>query len=133
MSNAAKPNEGMNRAKLYQLALFPMNNGATNVYFILVLSYVLNFGGGVLSLLPIFVSTMIAAMRVFDAFTDPILGALIDRTNTKFGKFRPYMVLGNLVMAVSILTLYILTPMIPETMMWARYVLFVVLYMSISC
>ncbi len=128
MSNAAKPNEGMNRAKLYQLALFPMNNGATNVYFILVLSYVLNFGGGVLSLLPIFVSTMIAAMRVFDAFTDPILGALIDRTNTKFGKFRPYMVLGNLVMAVSILTLYILTPMIPETMMWARYVLFVVLY-----
>ena len=121
-------NQSMNRAKLYQLALFPMNNGATNVYFILVLSYVLNFGGGVLGLLAVFVSTMIAAMRVFDAFTDPILGALIDRTNTKFGKFRPYMVLGNVIMAVSILALYILTPMVPETMMWARYVLFVVLY-----
>ena len=25
---------GVNRAKLYQLALFPMNNGATNVYFV---------------------------------------------------------------------------------------------------
>ena len=128
MSNVAKPNDGMNRAKLYQLALFPMNNGATNVYFILVLSYVLNFGGGVLGLLAVFVSTMIAAMRVFDAITDPILGALIDRTNTRFGKFRPYMVLGNAIMAVSILALYILTPMIPETMMWARYVMFVVLY-----
>ncbi len=120
--------KGMNRAKPYQLALFPMNNGATNVYFILVLSYVLNFGGGVLKLLPIFVSAMIAGMRVFDAITDPILGAMIDRTNTKFGKFRPYMILGNLIMAVSILALYILTPLIPETMMWARYVLFVVLY-----
>ncbi len=120
--------KGMNRAKMYQLALFPMNNGATNVYFILVLSYVLNFGGGVLKLLPIFVSTMIAGMRVFDAITDPILGALIDRTNTKFGKFRPYMILGNVIMAVSILALYMLTPLIPETAMWARYVLFVVLY-----
>ena len=128
MSNVAKPNDGMNRAKLYQLALFPMNNGATNVYFILVLSYVLNFGGGVLKLWPIFVSFMIAFMRVFDAITDPILGAMIDRTNTRFGKFRPYMALGNAIMAVSILALYILTPLIPETMMWARYVLFVVLY-----
>ena len=128
MSNVAKANDGVNRAKLYQLALFPMNNGATNVYFILVLSYVLNFGNGVLKLWPIFVSAMIAFMRVFDAITDPILGAMIDRTNSKFGKFRPYMVLGNLIMAVSILALYILTPMVPETMMWARYVLFVVLY-----
>jgi hypothetical protein len=30
----------MNRAKPYQLALFPMNNGATNVYFVLILSYI---------------------------------------------------------------------------------------------
>ena len=28
---------GLNRAKMYQLALFPMNNGATNVYFVLIL------------------------------------------------------------------------------------------------
>ncbi len=28
----------VNRAKPYQLALFPLNNGATNVYFVLVLS-----------------------------------------------------------------------------------------------
>ena len=34
------PNDGVNRAKLYQLALFPMNNGATNVYFVLILSYI---------------------------------------------------------------------------------------------
>ena len=32
-------NNGMNRAKFYQLALFPMNNGATNVYFVLSIPY----------------------------------------------------------------------------------------------
>ena len=30
----------MNRAKLYQLVLFPMNNGATNVYYILTLNFI---------------------------------------------------------------------------------------------
>lgn len=38
------------------------------------------------------------------------------------------MVLGNLVMAASILTLYIATPLIPESMMWLRYIVFVGLY-----
>ena len=30
---------GVNRAKLYQLVLFPLNNGATNVYYVLVILY----------------------------------------------------------------------------------------------
>ena len=67
-------------------------------------------------------------MRLFDAVTDPIIGALMDRTNGKFGKFRPFMVIGNLIMAVSILVLYCVTPLIPDTMIWARYAAFVGLY-----
>ena len=31
---------GMNRAKPYQLVLFPMNNGATNVYYILTMNFI---------------------------------------------------------------------------------------------
>ena len=119
---------GMNRAKFYQLALFPMNNGATNVYFVLILSYIATFGNKVLGLGMVFASMMITGMRVFDAVTDPIIGALMDKTNGKFGKFRPFMVIGNVVMALSVAALYILTPLVPETMMWLRYTLFVVLY-----
>ncbi len=119
---------GTNRAKFYQLALFPMNNGATNVYFVLILSYVAMFGDVVLGIAMIFASFMVTGMRVFDAITDPIIGAIMDKTDGKFGKFRPFMVLGNLVMAVSVIALYILTPMIPETMMWLRYTAFILLY-----
>ena len=121
-------NTALNRAKPYQLALFPLNNGATNVYFVLVLGYVLNFGSGVLGMAAVFVSVLITGMRVCDAITDPIIGALIDKTNGRFGKFRPFMVLGNLIMAGSILMLYILTPFIPESMMWLRYLVFIALY-----
>ena len=99
----------VNRAKTYQLVLFPLNNGATNVYYVLVLSYIATFGSKVLALSMLFASVMVTGMRLFDAITDPIIGALMDRTNGKFGKFRPFMVIGNLIMAASILVLYCLT------------------------
>lgn len=121
-------NNGMNRAKFYQLALFPMNNGATNVYFVLILSYIATFGNKVLGLAMVFASFMVTGMRVFDAITDPIIGAIMDKTDGKFGKFRPFMVLGNLVMAVSVIALYMVTPLIPATMMWLRYTAFIALY-----
>ena len=128
MSSQASQSSGVNRAKLYQLVLFPLNNGATNVYYVLVLSYIATFGANVLSLGTLFASVMVTGMRVFDAFTDPVIGALMDRTNGKFGKFRPFMVIGNVIMAVSILVLYGLTPLIPAEMMGARYAAFVALY-----
>ena len=119
---------GMNRAKFYQLALFPMNNGATNVYFVLILSYIATFGNKVLGLAMVFASFMVTGMRVFDAITDPIIGAIMDKTDGRFGKFRPFMVIGNAVMAVSVIALYILTPLVPATKLWLRYTLFILLY-----
>lgn len=121
-------NTATNRAKLYQLALFPMNNGATNVYFVLILSYIATFGNKVLGLAMVFASFMVTGMRVFDAITDPIIGALMDKTNGKFGKFRPFMVIGNAIMAVSVILLYLVTPLVPASAMALRYVLFVALY-----
>ena len=118
---------GLNRAKMYQLALFPMNNGATNVYFVLILSYVATFGENILGLIG-FASIMVTVMRLFDAVTDPVIGALMDKTNTKFGKFRPFMVIGNVIMALSVVVLYVMTPLIPAAMKWARYTAFTALY-----
>ena len=117
-----------NRAKFYQLALFPLNNGATNVYFVLILQYIANFGSNVLGITALFAAGMVTGMRVFDAITDPPIGALMDKTNTKFGKFRPFMVIGNAIMAVSVIILYCFTPMIPADMQLFRTAAYVVLY-----
>lgn len=124
-----KKNEAeINRAKPYQLVLFPLNNGATNVYFVLVLSYIATFGANVLTLGTMFASVMVTVMRLCDAITDPIIGALMDRTNGKFGKFRPFMVIGNLIMAVSVFLMYGMTPFISPDNIALRYVAFVFLY-----
>ena len=121
-------NTATNRAKLYQLILFPMNNGATNVYYILTMNFIAYYANGVLGLLLMFATTMVTVMRLFDAVTDPIIGALIDRTSGKFGKFRPYMILGNVIMIVSSILMYFGTRLIAEDMAWLKYTCFVLFY-----
>ncbi len=119
---------GSNRAKAYQLILFPMNNGATNVYYILTMNFIAYYANGVLGLALMFATTMVTVMRLFDAVTDPIIGALIDRTSSRFGKFRPYMILGNGIMILSSLLLYFGTRIISADMAWLKYVCFVLFY-----
>jgi len=121
-------NNNLNRAKWYQIALFPFNNGATNVYYILTLNFIAYYANGVLGLTLLFATTLVTVMRLFDAVTDPIIGALIDRTRTRFGKFRPFMLIGNVTMIVSALLLYFGTRIVSEEYMWLRYVLFVLFY-----
>ena len=53
----------LNRAKPYQLVLFPLNNGATNVYYVLILTYIATFGNVVLGLAMVFASFMVTGMR----------------------------------------------------------------------
>ena len=101
---------------------------SVSVEYVLILTYIATFGNTVLGIATVFASFMVTGMRVFDAITDPIIGALMDKTNGRFGKFRPFMVIGSVIMAVSVVCLYILTPFVPESMMGLRYALFILLY-----
>ncbi|MEJ2354840.1 MAG: MFS transporter, partial [candidate division WOR-3 bacterium] len=45
----------------------------------------------VFGIAPATLATMFLITRVWDAVNDPIMGAIADRTNTRWGKFRPYL------------------------------------------
>ncbi len=120
--------EKTNRAKNWQLFLFAFNNGATNCYYVLTMNYIAYYANGVLRIAMLFATTMVTVMRIFDGVTDPVIGAVIDRTQTKFGKFRPFMVIGNVILAASSLLIYFGTRLIPENNMSMKYVLFVLFY-----
>ncbi|RLL42903.1 glucuronide permease [Oceanobacillus piezotolerans] len=101
-----------NRAKLWQIGFFTLNNTATNIYLFLIgfLSY---YAAGIAGLAVVLVSTLLGAARVFDGLIDPAIGYIIDRTETKFGKFRPLIVSGNFIIALSILMIF-MTHLLPE-------------------
>lgn len=94
-----------NRAKMWQIALFSCNNAATNVTLFLVGFYAF-FTQNVLGLAAVVVGAIAMAVRIFDAVIDPIFGFILDRTNGKFGKFRPYMLLGNVIMFITVVILF---------------------------
>jgi len=51
------------------------------------------------------VGTMMLVTRLIDALSDPLMGAVADRTNTRFGKFRPYLLWGIIpIVAAGVLT-----------------------------
>ncbi len=57
---------------------------------VVVLSYITYYCTNLLGMDPVLVGTLLMASKIFDGVTDLIAGMLIDRTNTKWGKARPY-------------------------------------------
>lgn len=116
----------LNQAKVWQIAFFAANNLATNCYAVLMM-YVSYFANGVAGFAISTVAILLTSLRIFDGITDPIVGALIDRTDTKFGKFRPFIILGNLILMSSVFLIFYSTPKISNDSV--SFVFFVVIYM----
>ncbi len=71
------------------------------------------------------VGTLMAASKLFDGVTDIFFGSMIDKTHTKMGKARPWMIYGYIGCAVTLAAIF----MVPES--WgetAQYVYFFVAY-----
>ncbi|MDQ0256707.1 Na+/melibiose symporter-like transporter [Evansella vedderi] len=116
--------EQYHRAKLWQIGFFALNNTATNLY-LFIMAFVSYYATGIAGLSVVVISTILAAMRAFDAVTDPILGFIIDKTESRFGKFRPMMVIGNIILASTVLIMYNVTHLLPESM---QFIFFVFIY-----
>ena len=46
-------------------------------------------------------SSLTMMMRVWDGVTDPFVGFMVDKTNGKFGKNRPFIVIGQIILCVT--------------------------------
>jgi glycoside/pentoside/hexuronide:cation symporter, GPH family len=76
------------REKLaYGVADMGFNFYWTNVATFLLIFYTDTFGISAAA-----AATMMSAIKIINAFTDPLIGAAADRTDTRFGKFRPWLV-----------------------------------------
>ena len=94
-----------NNAKLWQIGFFSLNNCATNIAMFLMMQYSY-FTQNVLGLAAAIVGLIATGTRIFDAVTDPLVGFLVDRTNGRFGKFRPYMFVGNIIIWCSLIVIF---------------------------
>lgn len=73
---------------------------ASNLSWGLVSSYLLIFYTDVYGLAAGVVGVLILIARVWDCFIDPVIGLYIERKSTKFGRFRPYIIFGAVLLAI---------------------------------
>lgn len=71
-----------------------------DMVYALVSGFILYYYNDILGISGTFTGIMMMAARVFDAFNDPLMGVVVEKTNTHFGKFRPWIVTGTVTNAL---------------------------------
>ncbi len=69
---------------------YSLGDAAANFVFQSMILFQLSFYTDTLGITAAAAGTLLLVGRLWDAFFDPMMGVLADRTNTRFGKFRPW-------------------------------------------
>lgn len=106
-----------------------------NLYFISTMTYLLYFYTDVMGISAVAASGVFFVARIIDAVTDPIMGAIAERTRTRFGRMRPYIIYGALPLAL-ITVLMFTVPDLDDSgkLIWAytTYILFGIIYTVVT-
>lgn len=116
---------GIHRAKLWEIGFYALNNTSTNIYMMLM-SYISYYLIGIVGVGAVLAGSFVTIMRIWDGVTDPFVGYFVDKTNSKFGKNRPFIVIGQIILFASSFVLFNVTPSIPKA---GRFPFFIAIYM----
>ncbi|MEE4300526.1 MAG: glycoside-pentoside-hexuronide (GPH):cation symporter [Pseudomonadales bacterium] len=104
---ASDGSAGRERLSIGALVTYGLPAAGMGFMYYLAVLYLMKFSTDVLLLAPASVSIILGISRVFDAITDPLAGYLSDRTRSRMGRRRPWLIASAIPIAVVF------------TMMWA--------------
>ena len=81
-----------------------------DMVYMLSATYVLYYFQDVMGVSAVAMAIILLAARIFDAFNDPIMGVIVAKTKTKWGKFRPWLLIGTLTNAVLLFLMFAAPP-----------------------
>jgi len=87
-----EPEAAVGRLSLKEKIGYSLGDAASNIYFQTFIIFLLNFYTDVFGIPASAAGTMFLVTRIFDAINDPFMGTIADRTNSRWGKFRPYII-----------------------------------------
>lgn len=101
---------------------YAMGDGAANLVWRGVLAYIAVFYTDTLGISAVAAATLILLVRLSDGITDIIMGMVADRTNTRFGKFRPWILWSAPVLGLFMVLSFTVPDLSPEMkLVWAYF------------
>ncbi|WP_202303568.1 glycoside-pentoside-hexuronide (GPH):cation symporter [Dryocola clanedunensis] len=93
---------------------FGLGDAASHIVFDSSVAILAYFYTNIYGLPPAVMGTLFLVVRVLDAITDPIMGAIADQTKSRWGRFRPWLLIICIPFAVSCVLVYS-TPDLEQT------------------
>ena len=81
-----------------------------DMVYMLSASYILYYFQDIMKTSAIAMGVILLVARVFDAFNDPIMGVVVAKTKTRWGKFRPWLLIGTITNAVILFLMFAAPP-----------------------
>jgi sugar (glycoside-pentoside-hexuronide) transporter len=101
-------------SKKERIALY-LSGGNSYITASFVSTYLIFFYTDIFIIPMAAINILMIAARVWDAINDTFMGAIIDRTRTKYGRMRPYLRYGAVAMAISVAILFAPFSMMPTS------------------
>lgn len=100
------------KKKLTRKEKFAYGLGAVgkDMVYMLSVSYILYYFQDIMGVNAIAMGIILLVARIFDAFNDPIMGVLVAKTKTRWGKFRPWLFIGTLTNAIILVVMFSAPP-----------------------
>lgn len=112
------------RLKFGQRLAYGSGDFAANILFTFVTSFVLIYLTDSVGLNAAIVGTLLMISKIFDGVTDIFLGRLIDNTNSKMGKTRPWVLWSTIPLALTLALLFA----VPDTSTTVQYAYVFIIY-----
>lgn len=109
--------------KWYQKLAYGSGDAAANCGYALMSSFILLYLTTVAGLNAAVIGTLMMVSKIFDGVTDVFFGTMIDRTKSKLGKARPWMLYGQIGVSASLFLVFSI-PNMSETMQYAYFFVF---------
>ncbi|WP_370681928.1 MFS transporter [Comamonas sp. GB3 AK4-5] len=86
---------------------FGVGDFAFNLYWQATTLYLLYYYTDVAGLSPVVAGWMFGAAMLWDAFCDPVAGYIANRTSSRWGRYRPYLLFGCVPLALSFVAMFV--------------------------
>lgn len=93
-----------------EMASYGVGAVGKDMVYMFCASYILYYYQDILGISAIAMGVILLAARVFDAFNDPIMGVIVAKTRTRWGKFRPWLFVGTALNAVVLFLMFAAPP-----------------------
>lgn len=101
MKNMNKLSDGSKLSKMDIIA-YGFGGVATTMIATVKMQFSMKFMTDIAGVSAAAIGVIMMFLTIFDAINDPIIGGMADRCHTRFGKYRPFMMIGSIILALAI-------------------------------